>query len=185
VTEIRVATPDDAAAFAAIYAPIVTSTHTSFEERAPSAGEMRTRIEKTLAWTPWIAAIEGGVIVGYAYASRHRERPAYRWAVDVSVYLDERARGRGIGRALYERLLAILRQQGFRHAYAGIALPNDASVALHRAVGFEPVGVYRRVGWKAGKWYDVAWFGCDIGDVHGEEQPAEPIPFAAIVLSPP
>jgi len=175
--EIRVANPDDAAACAAIYAPICSSTHISFEEQAPSVDEMRARIAKTLAWTPWLTAVEDGAVVGYAYASRHRERPGYRWAVDVSVYLDERARGRGVGRALYEKLFALLEQQRFRRAYAGIALPNDASIAVHRALGFEPIGVYRRVGWKFDRWYDVAWFGRDIGDGDDEPTPAEPIPF--------
>jgi L-amino acid N-acyltransferase YncA len=177
VIEIRVAAPDDAVAFAAIYAPIVTSTHISFEEEAPSIDAMRARIEATLAWTPWLAATENGAVLGYAYASRHRTRPGYRWSVDVSVYVDTYARGRGVGRALYERLFIILEQQGFRRAYAGVALPNDASIAVHRAVGFEPVGVYRRVGWKAGKWYDVAWFARDIGHEDGDKKPPEPIPF--------
>jgi L-amino acid N-acyltransferase YncA len=180
VIEIRVASPDDAAACAAIYAPICTATHISFEEEAPSSDEMRARIERTLAWTPWLVAVENGAVIGYTYASRHRERPGYRWSVDVSVYVDEGARGRGIGRTLYERLFAILEQQRFRRAYAGIALPNDASIATHRAVGFEPVGIYRRVGWKAGKWYDVAWFGRDIGDGNDRDKPDEPIPFARL-----
>ena len=178
--EIRVAQPGDATACAAIYAPICSSTHISFEEDAPSVEEMRVRIERTLAWTPWLVASENGAVIGYAYASRHRERPGYRWSVDVSVYLDEQARGRGIGRALYERLFAILTRQGFRRAYAGIALPNDASIGVHRALGFEPIGVYRRVGWKAGKWYDVAWFGRDIGDGDDRQKPDEPVPFSAL-----
>lgn len=179
--EIRVATPGDAAAFAAIYSPICTSTHISFEEDPPSVDEMRARIEKTLAWMPWLAAVADGKVLGYAYASRHRERAGYRWSVDVSVFLDESARGRGIGRALYERLFAILEQQRFRRAYAGIALPNDASIALHRALGFEPIATYRRVGWKFDRWYDVAWFGRDIGDSEDPHKPAEPIPFKAWV----
>ncbi|MGB6985653.1 MAG: arsinothricin resistance N-acetyltransferase ArsN1 family B [Candidatus Aquilonibacter sp.] len=178
--EIRVATPSDAAAFAAIYSPICTSTHISFEEDPPSVDEMRARIEKTLAWTPWLTAVSNGAILGYAYASRHRERPGYRWSVDVSAYLDESARGRGIGRTLYERLFAILEEQRFRRAYAGIALPNDASVALHRALGFEPIAVYRRVGWKFDRWYDVAWLGRDIGDGNDRDKPDEPIPFARL-----
>ncbi len=183
---IRVATPDDAPAFAAIYAPIVTETHISFEEHAPGEAEMRERIVATLTWTPWLAAIVGDRIAGYAYASRHRERAAYRWSVDVSVYLDSRARGRGIGRALYEELFSLLERQNFHHAYAGITLPNDASIGLHRALGFEPIGIYRRVGWKAGAWYDVAWFGRDLrADGDDASPPAEPIPFARIRASPP
>jgi L-amino acid N-acyltransferase YncA len=180
---IRIARPDDAAACAAIYAPICTSTHISFEEDAPSVDEMRARIERTLQSTPWLVALDDDGVIGYAYASRHRERPGYRWSVDVSVYLDERARGRGTGRALYERLFTILEQQGFRRAYAGIALPNDASIRVHRAIGFEPIGVYRRVGWKAGKWYDVAWFGRDIGPDDDDKKPPEPIPFERLSSS--
>ena len=183
---IRVATPDDAAAFAAIYAPIVTDTHISFEEQAPSVHEMRERIVATLKWTPWLAAIVDDEIAGYAYAGRHRERAGYRWSVDVSVYLDPGVRGRGVGRALYERLFLILEQQGFRNAYAGITLPNDASIGLHRALGFEPIGIYRRVGWKTGAWYDVAWFGHDLragGD--DASPPGEPTPFPQIRASQP
>ena len=125
---IRTAAPDDAAAFAAIYAPIVNQTHISFEEHAPGEQEMRERIVATLKWTPWLAAVVDDEIAGYAYAGRHRERAGYRWSVDVSVYLDSRARGRGIGRVLYEALFKILEQQGFRNAYAGVTLPNDASI---------------------------------------------------------
>jgi L-amino acid N-acyltransferase YncA len=181
MTEIRIAAPSDAAACAAIYAPICTSTHISFEEDAPSVDEMRARIEKTLAWTPWLLAVDDGGVIGYAYASRHRERPGYRWSVDVSVYIDDDARGRGIGRALYEALFVILEQQGFRRAYAGIALPNDASIAVHRALGFEPIGTYRRVGWKLDRWYDVMWFGRDIGDGDDRLAPDEPIPFSLLL----
>jgi L-amino acid N-acyltransferase YncA len=178
---IRVAHPDDAAACATIYAPICTSTHITFEEEAPSVEEMRARIERTLERTPWLVAVESGDVIGYTYASQHRERPGYRWSIDVSVYLDERARGRGIGRALYAQLFPILERQGFRRAYAGVALPNDASIALHRTLGFEPIGVYRRVGWKFDRWYDVIWLGRDIGDGNGNEKPPEPIPFIALL----
>jgi len=182
---IRVAIPQDAAAFAAIYAPIVTDTHISFEEQAPSVDEMRGRITATLVSMPWLAAEIDARIAGFAYAARHRERAGYRWSVDVSCYVDTHFRGRGVGRALYERLLRILDEQGFYRAYAGIALPNDASVGLHHALGFEPIGVYRRVGWKAGAWYDVAWFGRDLGDRNEQRKPSEPIPFPQIRASRP
>jgi L-amino acid N-acyltransferase YncA len=176
---VRVARPGDAASFARIYAPFVEHTATSFEERAPNAAEMRTRIRRTMRCTPWLAATNGGNVVGFAYASKHRERAAYRWAVDTAVYVDERFRGRGVGRRLYDALFEILMRQGFRRAYAGIALPNDPSVALHRAAGFEPIGVYRRVGWKLGQWHDVAWLGRDVDPDDTGGAPSEPIPFSS------
>ena len=140
---------------------------------------MRARICGTLHWTPWLTATIADEVAGYAYASKHRDRAAYRWSVDVSAYVHERFRGRGVARALYERLFQILRGQGFRRAYAGIALPNDASVALHRAAGFELIGIYRRVGWKLGAWHDVAWYGRDLNPDANDLPPAEPIPFSA------
>src|SRR5438067_5874826 len=147
---IRLATPEDAESIAAIYAPAVTDSFISFELAAPDAAEMARRIEKTMARLPWLVCERAGVVTGFAYASAHRERPAYRWSVDVSAYVRPDARRAGVGRALYASLLALLARQQFRNAYAGIALPNDASIALHRAVGFMPVGVYRGVGYKLG-----------------------------------
>lgn len=151
--KIRLATENDAGAIAAIYAPVVTSSATSFEVEAPSVAEMARRIRELGERYPFLVT-EGG----YAYASPHRERAAYRFSIEVSVYLAEHARGRGLGRALYQRLLAIAAAQGFYAAYAGIVLPNERSVALHTSVGFTPVGVYRGVGFKLGAWHDVAWF---------------------------
>ncbi|MGH7328733.1 MAG: arsinothricin resistance N-acetyltransferase ArsN1 family B [Vulcanimicrobiaceae bacterium] len=178
---IRVATPQDAAAFAEIYAPYVTGSLVSFEEEAPSPQEMERRVRATLTYAPWLAASIADRIAGYAYASHHRERPGYRWAVDVSVYVRPEFQRRGIGRTLYQELFIILERQRYRRAYAGIALPNDASVALHRAVGFEEVGVYRRVGWKMGRWLDVVWLERNIGpDRDDAVTPSEPIPFAEL-----
>jgi phosphinothricin acetyltransferase len=119
---------------------------------------MGRRVAKILERTPWLVCDRDGAVLGYAYASRHRDRAAYQWSVDVSAYVHPDARRLGVGRALYTSLFAALAVQGFRNAYAGIALPNDASVALHTAVGFTPVGVYREVGYKHGAWHDVAWF---------------------------
>jgi phosphinothricin acetyltransferase len=121
---------------------------------------------------------EGGALLGYAYATRHRERLAYQWSVDVSCYVHPDARGRGVGKALYIELLRALRAQGFRNAYAGIALPNAASVRLHESVGFEPVGVYRGVGYKQGGWRDVGWWHCPIGTLDAD--PAAPRPFTGL-----
>lgn len=168
---IRVARADDAAQVAEIYSPNVTDAFISFETQAPGAGEMRDRIVKTLASHPWLVHEEGGRILGYAYASRHRERAAYQWAVDVSCYVRPEARGRGIGAALYRELLRILEDLGYRNAYAGIALPNEASVRLHESVGFEPVGVYRGVGFKQGAWRDVGWWARRLGMLGADPAP--------------
>jgi L-amino acid N-acyltransferase YncA len=155
---IRLAGPGDAAQVAAIYAPHVTGASTSFEYDPPDTAEMAARIASTLAYTPYLVLETGGEILGFAYASKHRERAAYQWSVDVSVYVHERAHRRGVGRALYESLFALLRLQGFYAAHAGITLPNPASVGLHEALGFRPVGVYRSVGFKRGAWHDVGWW---------------------------
>lgn len=152
----------DAEAIAAIYAPFVNDTVISFEDVAPTAAEMAARIERLTRTHAWLVAEDGGEILGYAYGCPHRERAAYRWATEVSVYVDPRHQRRGAGRALYEALFGLLAEQGYRIALAGIALPNDASVALHEACGFEPVGVYRRIGFKLGAWWDVGWWQCDL-----------------------
>jgi L-amino acid N-acyltransferase YncA len=157
---IRLADPGrDAAAVADIYRPSVESGLASFEEVAPDAAEMEARMATTLEVMPWLVAELGGQVVGYAYAGPHHARPGYRWSVNVSVYVVEGLTGRGIGRRLYRELFAILARQGFVNVHAGITLPNDASVALHRSMGMEPVGIYRRVGFKLGAWHDVAWYG--------------------------
>jgi phosphinothricin acetyltransferase len=162
----------DAAACAEIYAPYVLDTAISFEDEAPTADELGARIERITRTYPWLIAELGGRVVGFAYASPHRERAAYRWAADVAVYVAHDAKRRGIGRALYETLLDLLARQGVHVACAGIALPNDASVALHRAVGFLPVGIYRRIGFKHGRWHDVAWWQRELLPTGGGE-PAE------------
>jgi phosphinothricin acetyltransferase len=157
---IREADPEgDADRCAEIYAPVVAETATSFEESAPGPGEMAVRIG---AAREWLVAEEDGTVVGYAYASEHRARAAYRWAVDVTAYVDSRRRRRGVARELYATLLERLRADGYRVACAGIALPNDASLGLHRAMGFEEVGIYRRIGWKLGRWHDVMWLQLDL-----------------------
>jgi len=149
----------DAPAIAAIYAPIVRDTCISFELEPPSVEEMRLRIESTLARLPWLVAEDlHGAVSGYAYASRHRERPAYQWSVDTSAYVRHDVRHTGVGKALYGALLEKLAAQGYFQAFAGIALPNAASVALHESVGFQHLGTYRDVGFKNGTWHDVGWW---------------------------
>jgi phosphinothricin acetyltransferase len=173
---IRDADPElDAAVCAAIYAPHVEASPTSFEAEAPSAEEMVARIASIAATHPWLVIESDGEVVGFAYSCEHRARAAYRWAVDVSVYVGEADRGRGLGRRLYEELFERLRAQRFRVACAGITLPNEASVALHEGLGFVPVGVYRRIGWKAGAWRDVGWWQLDL-DPDGDDPPEEPRP---------
>ncbi len=173
---IRSADPHrDAAACAAIYAPHVAESATSFEEEPPDGAEFAERIARLSGTHPWLVVEHEGEVVGFAYACPHRSRAAYRWAVDVSIYVAVERRGRGRGRALYRDLLGRLQRQRFQVACAGITLPNEASVALHESLGFVAVGVYRRIGWKAGAWRDVGWWQLELEPV-GEARPAEPLP---------
>jgi len=172
---IRLAGPHDAAQVQAIYAPVVRDTPISFELEVPTVAEMRARIEKTLPDYPWLVLDLDGRVAGYAYASTHRVRPAYRWSVDVSVYVHPTHRRCGVGRGLYTALIVLLRAQGFFNAYAGIALPNPGSVALHESVGFQPLGVYREVGYKLGAWHDVGWWALSIQPHHDHPTPPGPI----------
>jgi phosphinothricin acetyltransferase len=169
---IRDASPDDAAACSAIYAPYVTDTAISFELDPPSTAEMAGRIEAAQRRHAWVVLEDGGRVVGYAYGGPFKSRSAYRWACEVSVYLERGRRRRGGGRALYAELFTRLASRGFLTVVAGMTLPNEASVGLHAAMGFEPVGVYRRIGWKHGGWHDVAWTQRSIAD--GAEPPEEP-----------
>lgn len=166
----------DAAACAAIYAPFVRHTPVSFEERPPDTRELARRMREIAQRYPWLVADADGVVAGFAYASRHRERAAYRWAADVTVYVGDGHRRQGVGSALYRALLALLGRQGLRMACAGITLPNQASVALHESLGFEPVGVYRRIGWKLGAWHDVGWWQLELAPAVREDPPPEPGP---------
>jgi phosphinothricin acetyltransferase len=170
---VRIATASDAAAIAAIYRPIVESTVVSFEVDPPGEPDMRKRIQDTVRVYPWLVCEIGGEVAGYAYASRHNERAAYQWSVNTSVYVHASFRRDGVGRYLYTSLLGILAAQGFFNAYAGITLPNPASVGLHERMGFEPLGVYRRVGYKQGAWHDVGWW--QLALQASEEPPRTPI----------
>ena len=151
----------------------------SFETVAPDAAEMASRIAATLPRYPWLVCEVGGVVAGYAYASQHRVRAAYQWAVDVAVYIDSRYHRQGLGRALYVALFRLLARQGIYNAYAGITLPNAKSVGLHEALGFVPVGVYREVGFKCGRWLDVGWWQLALMPKPAAEPPA-PTPFAEL-----
>jgi phosphinothricin acetyltransferase len=157
MAKIRDASVGDAEACAAIYAPYVTGTAITFEIDPPTAPEMAGRIASAQASHAWLVLEDDGRVVGYAYGGPMKPRPAYRWSCEVSVYLELGRRRTGAGRALYEALFDRLTERGFRTAVAGMTLPNDASVGLHKALGFEPIGTYRRVGWKLNGWHDVAW----------------------------
>jgi L-amino acid N-acyltransferase YncA len=173
---IRHADPElDSGACATIYAPYVAGAATSFEETPPDADDFAERIERVSRTHPWLVAEHDGVVVGFAYAAPHRARPAYRWTAETSVYIAGGHQGNGVGRELYHALIELLRRQGLHVVLAGITLPNDASAGLHRAIGFEQVGLYRRIGYKAGAWRDVSWWQLVLaGDDGGP--PAEPGP---------
>ena len=155
---IRWAEPSDARAVAALYAVSVVDSAVSFEAVAPSADEMRSRIAKVQACAPFLVCEYGGKVIGYTYATRHRERAAYQWSLDSSIFVDRSRHRMGVGRQLYSALFELLRLQGYHALHAGIALPNPASIGLHEALGFRRVAVYPKVGWKMGAWHDVGWW---------------------------
>jgi phosphinothricin acetyltransferase len=161
----------------AIYAPIVTDSIISFELAPPSLAEMERRIASAESQWPWLVCERTGELIGYAYASQHRVRAAYQWSADTSVYVHPDARRGGIARSLYASLFEILALQGYYNAYAGITLPNPASVGFHESMGFTPVGVYRGVGYKLGAWHDVGWWAREL-QPHARD-PAAPISLAA------
>ncbi|WP_326542968.1 GNAT family N-acetyltransferase [Pseudorhodoferax sp.] len=175
---IRIARAGDAAAMQAIYAQFVRDTAVSLETEVPSVAEMQDRISSTLATLPWLVALDdAGHVGGYVYASRFAERPGYRWTVTVSAYLRADQRGRGLGRRLYDDLLARLAALGYAQACAIITLPNTASVALHETMGFTPVGVFRNAGHKQGGWHDVGWWQRALQPTPLPAQAPEPKPF--------
>ena len=171
---IRDADPQtDAAACAAIYAPSVSAGVASLEERAPEPREMTDRIRGIQRTHPWLVAEIDDRVVGYAYASRHRDRASYRWAADVTVYVSAAHHRRGIARSLYEILFDLLIGQGIYDACAGITLPNDASVGLHESLGFRPVGVYRNIAYKFGRWRSVGWWQKALRERADDQPPPE------------
>ena len=159
---IRLVRESDLLAIQAIYAPFVQDSLVSFEYEVPSVTELGERVRTTLTYAPWLVYEREGQVAGYAYAGHHRSRSAYQWSVELSVYVGEGFRRKGIARALYTSLIALLRLQGFYNAYIGIALPNPASVAFHEQFGFRPIGVYHGVGYKRGVWGDVGWWEMEI-----------------------
>jgi phosphinothricin acetyltransferase len=179
---VRLATPDDGPACAAVYAPYVEDTAISFELVPPDGAEMGARIARTVERTPWVVVEMDGVVRGYAYGTRHRDRAAYDWTVETTVYVDRGFSRQGIGRIAMSAVLAILRLQGAHLAVAGITPPNRGSVALHEALGFVRVGEFEAIGWKFGTWHGVEWFALELGP--RDEEPAPLVPLRRLAGTP-
>ena len=177
---LRIATAADADSFAAIYAAYVHQTAFTFETEAPDAAEFARRLQTIARQYPWLAAVDRDGVIGYAYACEHRARRAYRWSVDVGIYLDATVHRRGVGRRLYQALFALLIRQGYYNAYAGITVPNAPSIGLHESLGFQRVGIYRRVGYKLGAWRDVGWWELLMRESAAE--PGELVPFCELPI---
>ncbi|QFU81964.1 GNAT family N-acetyltransferase [Natronorubrum aibiense] len=176
--QIRLATPEDAAAVREIYAPFCESTAVTFEETAPTEAELAARIDSTLETYPWLVCELDDGVVGYAYAGSLRKRRAYEWVVELSVYVADDARRSGVGRALYESLFAILERQGFCDAYAVTTLPNPATVRFHEQLGFERVADFPAMGYTQDAWHDVAWWRRSIAEKAADPEPPTPLPVA-------
>lgn len=174
---LRIAEPADADVIAAIYRPYVETTAVTFEEDPPGREAIAERIETRLPNFPWFVAETDGDVIGYAYAGPIRKRGAYRWATELSIYLDRDVRGRGIGSALYSALLETLDRQGFTRAYGVLTLPNPESVAFHESLGFERAALFSEMGYKLGRWHDIAWYERSLGDRTDDPEP--PTPFSA------
>ena len=181
MTAVRIATEADADAIAAIYAHYVLETPISFEETPPTSGEIARRLCSTLETYPFLVFAERGQVLGYAYGSAHRTKPAYRWSVETTVYVARDAHRRGIGRKLYADLLDQLARQGFHSAFAGIVPPNEKSVGLHEALGFSYLGTFREIGFKHGKWHDLGWWRRAL--VEGPPS-RDPVPFRSLRSTP-
>ena len=164
MVEVRLASKEDAAEILEIYAPYILNTTVSFETQLPSIEQFQQRIENCLKTYPWIVAVLNGRVAGYAYASKHREREAYQWTCECSVYMHNDFRGKAIAKLLYELLFQILKQQQFRNVYAGITMPNDASIRFHEKCGFEKFAYYENIGFKFSSWHSVGWWKLQIND---------------------
>jgi phosphinothricin acetyltransferase len=171
----RIATPADAAAMLKIYAPYVANTSITFETEVPSESAFAERIKHYLTEWPWIVCEADGKVVGYAYASRYRERIAYQWSVECSVYVHDDYMRAGVARKLYTSLFAILKKQGYRNVYAVINLPNERSVAFHEKMGFSWFATYEQVGYKLGQWKNVGWWRLIINAF--DDEPEAVLPF--------
>ncbi len=175
---IRLAKPTDAAAILDIYAPYIKTTSLTFETEVPTITDFNNRIKSYLENWPWLVYEENGIVVGYAYASRYRERVAYQWGVECSVYIHDDFQRKGLASALYRKLFAILKAQGFTTVYAVVNLPNDPSVILHEKMGFRYFATYENVGYKLGKWKNVGWWQLQLNEYKIE--PEAPVKFSEL-----
>jgi len=175
MVQIRLAHTSDAPAILGIYAPYIEQTSITFETETPSVEAFAARIETYLQNWPWLVCEIDGRIAGYAYAARYRERVAYQWSVECSVYIHDDFLRAGVAGALYQTLFDILKAQGYRNVYAVINLPNDRSVALHERMGFKWFATYEQVGYKLGQWKNVGWWRLILNEFGME--PAAPVPF--------
>lgn len=157
--KIRIAKETDAQAILNIYSHYILSTAITFEYEVPTLSDFKKRIEKVGKQFPWLVYEEDEMILGYAYASPHKERAAYQWNVELSIYLSNQKIGNGIGKKLYKTLLDLVTYQGYKNAYGCITLPNEKSIALHKHFNFEEIGVFSNTGNKFNRWHDVIWFG--------------------------
>lgn len=173
--QIRIASPDDRFDIADIYAPVVAHTHISFEIVPPTPDEMARRMAVAMERHVCLVAEVAGRVDGYAYGSKYRDKPAYAWSTETTIYVRHDARGKGIGRVLYKSLLRILAAQNYRRAFAGIALPNAGSVALHEAVGFMHIGTNPEAGYKFDRWHDLGWWSVPLNDDEGPPPPPRPL----------
>ncbi len=177
-TTIRLATAADAQSILDIYAPYISNTSFTFETEVPSINDFEERIRTYLINWPWLVCEMDGKIAGYAYATRHRERTAYQWCTESSIYVHDDFQRRRVAHALYTALFDILKIQGFRNVYAVINLPNDRSVAFHESCGFEYFATYEKVGYKLGKWKNVGWWRLVLNEF--ADEPAPPIKFSEL-----
>lgn len=173
---IRLTNPEDAAGILAIYAPYIQNTSFTFETEVPSVEEFSQRIKTYLTNWPWLVCEINGKIAGYAYSTKYRERTAYQWCVESSIYIHDDFQKAGVGKSLYAALFEILKKQGFNNVYAVINLPNEKSVAFHEKLGFHYFATYEKVGYKLGKWKNVGWWQLNINEY--VDEPAAPVKFA-------
>ena len=175
MVQVRVANASDARQILEIYTPYILDTAFTFETEVPSEADFKERIQKNLQARPWLVCTLDGSVICYVYASGHRERAAYQWCCESSVYTKKDFQGMGIGRELYKVLFLILKMQGYRNIYAGITLPNEPSIKLHEKCGFTHFATYDNIGYKLGEWKNVGWWKLSVN--HYDRKPSPPIAF--------